>query len=511
MNDRTHSTSKREQRAQLGIAGLDYILDGGLPVNHLYLIEGNPGTGKTTLALQYLIEGRAKGETGLYVTLSESQAELTEVATSHGWTLDGIEIHQMESLDTGLTGEDQYTVFHPAEIELNDTMKRICKRVEASNPTRVVFDSLSEMRLMARDSLRYRRQVLALKQFFVGRHCTVLLLDDNTSVNGDLQLQSISHGVIKLDRLDMDYGGARRRLHIPKMRGLHFRDGNHDYTIRRGGIEVFPRLVAAEGRKDPTAPSKDRKAVSSGVPGLDELLGGGLHCGTNALVIGPAGCGKSSVATQYAVAAAARGENAAVYLFEETRENYLTRSAGLGMDLTAAIESGLVIISQIDAAEVSPGEFAARLRTEVEHRRVTLVIIDSLNGYMNAMPNENFLLLQMHEILTYLNQHGVLTLVVMAQHGFMGTSMSAPVEISYLADTVIMLRYFEAFGHVKQAIAVPKKRTGSHERSIRQFAMSNNGTHVGPPLTEFHGVLTGVPEFQGEAAALRSENLHVIR
>jgi len=488
-----------------GVPGLDYVLGGGFPANHLYLVEGDPGTGKTTLALQFLLSGLARGEKGLYVTLSESKAELRTVAASHGWSLDGIGLFELESLEQRLHAEQQYTVFHPSEVELSETTRLICDEVEKLQPARVVFDSLSEMRLLARDPLRYRRQVLALKQFFAGRKCTVILLDDRTSVETDLQLQSISHGVLVLERVDIEYGGARRRLMVSKLRGLRFREGRHDFNIERGGLAVYPRLVAAEHKQPPGSAPASLEAAKSGISALDKLLGGGLHYGTSTLALGPAGAGKSTLVTQFAVALARAGERVAFYVFEETRDNFLDRAAGLGMDLRPYIEEGTVTIDQIDPAEISPGEFAHRVRMAVEgdeRRKFRVVVIDSLNGYLNSMPSESFLVIQMHELLMYLNERRVLTLMVLAQHGILGSAMASPVDVTYLADTVIVLRYFEAFGEVKQAIAVVKKRTGAHERSIREFRVSAEGIQIGEPLKDFEGVLTGVPSFTGRRDSL---------
>lgn len=492
-----------EQIVPTGIPGLDYVLSGGLPANHLYLVEGDPGTGKTTLALQFLLTGLARGETGLYVTLSETNAELRTVAASHGWSLEAIGVFELESIEDRLHAEQQYTVFHPSEVELAETTRRICEQVERLQPVRVVFDSLSEMRLLARDPLRYRRQVLALKQFFAGRNCTVMMLDDRTAAQTDLQLQSISHGVIVLERVAIEYGGARRRLMVSKMRGLQFHEGHHDFVIRRGGLIVYPRLVAAEHKntRPSGGPALDREEAKSGIAELDALLGGGLHYGTSTLALGPAGSGKSSLVTQFAVALAAAGERVAIYVFEETRDNFLSRAAGLSMDLRPHIDAGRLTVDQIDPAEISPGEFANRVRAAVEANDgapgARVILIDSLNGYLNSMPNENFLVLQMHELLMYLNERGVLTLLVLAQQGLVGTAMQSPVDVTYLADTVIVLRYFEAFGKVKQAIAVVKKRTGGHERSIREYRISPTGIQIGEPLVDFEGVLTGVPSFTG--------------
>jgi circadian clock protein KaiC len=496
-----------DSKVATGIAGLDYVLRGGLPANHLYLVEGDPGTGKTTLALQYLLAGVARGEKGLYVTLSETKAELVKVAASHGWSLDGIGLFELESLEERLHAEQQYTVFHPSEVELGETTRHICDQVESLSPALVVFDSLSEMRLLARDPLRYRRQVLALKQFFAGRKCTVMLLDDRTSRETDLQLQSICHGVIVLERMAVEYGGARRRLTVSKLRGLQFREGYHDFKVQPGGLVVYPRLVAAEHKQD-TRPSgaAQRDSAGSGIAELDQMLGGGLHYGTSTLAMGPAGSGKSTLVCQYALALAKAGERVAFYVFEETQQNYLDRAAGLGMDLRPFIEKGQVTVDQIDPSEISPGEFANRVQTAVESGAgedpLRVVIIDSLNGYLNSMPSESFLLIQMHELLMYLNERRVLTLMVLAQHGLVGTAMQTPIDVTYLADTVLVLRYFEAFGEVRQALAVVKKRSGVHERAIREFRLSSEGLQIGGPLKDFQGVLTGIPRYTGRADAL---------
>ena len=487
-----------EGRARTGVQGLDYILAGGLPQNHLYLIEGTPGTGKTTLALQFLREGVSMGETCLYVTLSESKGELQAVARSHGWSLDGIELFELGSLEDRLRTEDQYTVFHPAEVELGETTKQICMEVDRIQPSRIVFDSLSEMRLLARDPLRYRRQVLALKQFFSGRKCTVILLDDRTSDQNDLQLQSISHGVILLERLAMDYGGARRRLTVIKMRGLLYIDGHHDFHIQPGGLVAFPRLVAAQHKSENERPNR---TASSGLVELDRLVGGGITYGTSTLITGPAGSGKSTLLTHYAAALGREGKYVSYYLFEETRENFLQRADGFSLNLGPLLDSGHLKIYQVDPAEMSPGQFAHEIRVSVENGSTQALMIDSLNGYLNAMPSENFLLLQMHELLTYLNQRGVVTFMSLVQHGLFGR-MDTPVDLTYLADCVIVLRFFEAFGSVHQALAVVKKRTGNHERSIRQFEFTPNGIHIGEPLTDFNGVLTGTPVYRGLAESL---------
>ncbi|HEV7375834.1 MAG TPA: ATPase domain-containing protein [Pyrinomonadaceae bacterium] len=500
LND-SAKTDTTQLRLATGNEGLDQVLNGGFPANRLYLVEGDPGTGKTTFALQFLLEGARQGEPVLYVTLSETKEELIAVARSHGWSLDGINIYELIPPEESLKTETQYTIFHPSEVELGDTTKAVLEEVERIQPRRIVFDSLSEMRLLARDPLRYRRQILALKQFFTGRQCTVLLLDDRTSTANDLQVQSIAHGVLMLEQLAMDYGAERRRLRVVKLRGSRFRGGYHDFKILTGGVDVYPRLVAAEHHQPFV-----KESISSAVPELDELLGGGLDRGTSTLVMGPAGCGKSSLAAQFVACAAKRNELVAAFLFDEGINIYLARTAGLGTDMQADVESGRIKVQQIDPAELSPGEFAHRVRCVVEEDGARVVVIDSLNGYLQAMPDERFLTVQMHELLSYLNQQGVVTLLVMAQHGFMGALMGTPVDVSYLADTVVLLRYFEAEGAVRRAISVIKKRTGFHEDTIRELRLSAKGIEVGKPLADFHGVLTGIPTYMGHSASLAMES-----
>ena len=479
-----------------GVDGLDDILGGGFPANHLYLVEGFPGAGKTTLALQFLLAGVHRGERGLYVTLSETAQELRAVADSHGWSLDGIDIYELAPAEVSLAAEDQYTLLHPSEVELGETTRAVLDEVERTDAALVVFDSLSELRLLSRDSLRFRRQVLGLKQFFVGRSCTVILLDDRTVADNDLQLQSISHGVVVLEQLAFDYGSDRRRLRVQKLRGVRYRGGYHDYTIETGGMRVFPRLVASEHHE-----SFGRSRVSSGVAELDALLGGGLDRGGSVLLMGPAGTGKSTLATQYAVATAERGERAAFYTFDESLETLFDRSAGLGLDLRGHVERGQVTAQQVDPAELSPGELVQRVRDCVERDGCRTVVIDSLNGYLNAMPEERFLIIQLHELLSYLGQRGVLTILVAAQHGLIGERMVSPIDVSYLADTVVLLRYFEASGTIRLAISVVKKRSGPHERTIREFGLGP-GIRVGSPLTDFSGVLSGIPDYHGTEAPL---------
>ena len=498
MNDK-HPPEAGEERLSTGIPGLDNILCGGLDPERLYLVEGEPGTGKTTLALQFLLEGARRGEKGLYVTLSESERELRLVAKRHGFSLDQLSIFELVPPEASLDPERELTLFHPAELELTETAKLIFDRVNEIKPSRIVFDSLSEMRLLAQNPLRYRRQVLALKHFFGGRRCTVLLLDDFSSQEGDIQLHSIAHGVIILQQLALDYGSERRRLRVKKMRGIKFRGGYHDYIIETGGLKVFPRLVAAEHHR-----SFVGELMQSGSAELDALLGGGLQRGTSALLVGGAGVGKSSIAVTYAVTAAQRCEHVAMFAFDEGMGTLHFRSSALGIPLEEFVHNGLLTIQQIDPAEMSPGEFAQLVRNAVEKRDVRVVIIDSLNGYLNAMPDERFLVLQMHELLSYLNQLGVLTIMILAQHGMLGR-METPVDLSYLSDAVIILRYFEANGRVRRALSVVKKRSGVHEDAIREFQLTSEGLKVGPPLTQFSGVLSGTPTFVGDPRPLMSD------
>jgi circadian clock protein KaiC len=477
-----------QQRLITGIEGLDDILQGGLPPGHLYLIEGDPGTGKTTLALQFLLAGAKEGEPGLYVTLSESAKELEAVAASHGWSLEKIKIFELLPDEEALRPEGQYTVFHPSEVELGDTTKAIMGKVEAEHPKRVVIDSLSELRMLAQDPLRYRRQILAFKQYFTGKQCTVLLLDDRTNTDRDLQLQSIAHGVLSLENLPRDYGVKRRRLEVLKLRGSSFREGFHDYGIKTGGLSVYPRLVAAEHKTEFLG-----ERISSGIKELDALVGGGINRGTSTLVMGPAGAGKSTIAAKYAFAAMERGESAAVYLFDEGIQSYLSRLKSLGFDAEPFLNNGRFLLHQVDVAELSPGEFADQVHRAVDEEGAKVVVLDSLNGFMNAMPGEKFLPMQLHELTTFLNQKGVASFMVLAQHGLIGREMQTPVDVSYLADSVLLLRFFEANGEVRQAISMIKKRSGSHERSIRELRL-HHGIIVGNPLFDFKGVLTGVPD-----------------
>ena len=487
-------------RTPLGIAGLDEVLGGGLPRDRLYLIDGEPGSGKTTLALQFLLQGRELGEPGLYVTLSETADELRASAESHGWSLDGIDIFELSASADSSTDE-AYTLFHPAEVELQQTVSVVLEAVEQHRPVRVVFDSLSEMRLLARDALRFRRQILALKQFFVGRGCTVLLLDDRSAPEGDLQLHSLAHGVVQLEHLAMDYGSERRRLQVKKMRGVRFRGGFHDFRIRTGGIEVYPRLLANDAVR---APKHD--AIASNSPDLDSLLGGGIARGTSTLITGPAGTGKTVLAIQYALASAERGERARLYLFDERSSTFRARSQSLNMDVEGAIERGMLSIRQIEPTEMSPGEFARDVARAVEEEGVRMILIDSVNGYMHAMPSERMLGVQVHELLSYLANHNVTVLMTLVQRGIFGSPVDEAAEVSYLADAVVLLRYFEHGGAVRRAISVVKKRSGHHENTIRECRVVPGGFEVGVPLFDFRGVLTGVPEYTGAAEPLLTQD-----
>ncbi len=503
MRNRGAGRASSVERLATGITGLDDILGGGLARNHLYLIEGDPGTGKTTIAMQFLMEGTRRGQKGLYVTLSESKTELLKIAESHGWSLDGIAVFELAPDGSQLKPEAQYTVFHPSEIELSDTTNAVLAEVERLQPARVVFDSLSELRPLSRDSLRYRRQILGLKQYFSGRKCTVLLLDDRTGEGHDLQLESIAHGVIMMESVEREYGIKRRRLEVKKLRGSRFRGGFHDYSIKTGGVEVYPRLVAPEHFVS-SVPTQ----LKSGLPSLDALLGGGLDCGTSTLLLGPAGCGKSTIAVRYAVSAVEQGGRAALFAFDETLATLSIRGKGLGLDIKKHVDSGKLVLRQVDAAELSPGQLVYEIRQLVEKHDLKLLILDSLNGSLNAMPGEKFLAMQLHELLAYLSQKGITTLMTVAQHGFAGTNIDTPVDVSYLADTVLLFRYFEAAGEVRQALSVIKKRSGEHERTIRELVMKNGAILVGNMLTEFDGVLTGAPNYRGETDGLHGSKSH---
>jgi circadian clock protein KaiC len=473
-------------RSATGISGLDDILGGGLPSNRLYLLEGKPGTGKTTLALQYLLTGAEAGEKVLYITLSETRDELQEVCESHGWELDGIDVVELSAIGAQLEASAQNTLFHSSEVELTQTTKMLLDEVERVQPSRVVFDSISELRLLSQSPLRYRRQILALKQYFAGRKCTTLLLDDG-SAEDDPQLKSLAHGILMLEQLAPEYGSERRRLMVLKIRGSKYRGGYHDFSIQTGGLNVFPRLIAAEHRREFTHDS-----ISSGIKNLDELLGDGLTRGTSNLFIGPAGSGKSTIAMKFLLEAAKRGEKSAVYSFDETLGTILARADKLGLELRDRIDEGLIKVHQVDPAEMSPGEFAFAIKAAVERDGINIVQIDSLNGFLHAMGDERFLNLQLHELVTYLNQQGIVTIMMLAPHGMLG-QMHTPLDVTYLADTVIALRYYEAKGAVHKAISVIKKRTGKHERSIREVTFDHGKISVGKPLTKFRGIFTGTP------------------
>jgi circadian clock protein KaiC len=472
-------------RVATGIEGLDDVLYGGLVPHRMYLVEGDPGAGKTTLAMQFMLEGLRQGESCLYVTLSETAAELQMSARSHGWDLGGI--HILELIAAEELRDSAYTMYHPSEVELAETTKAVLAEAEKLKPQRVVFDSVSDLRLLAENALRYRRQILAMKNYFSSRGATVLLLDDRSSVDRDTHLHSLAHGVIGLGRETPDYGSMRRRLQVTKMRARPFREGQHDYMIRPGGLEVFPRLIAAEHGE-----SFLRETCSSGLAPLDHLLGGGLPRGTSTLIIGAAGTGKTSLATQFAYAAAQRDECSALFLFDESPDTFRVRSTGLNMDPDPLVRSGKMTLRRVDPAEMSPGEFAHSVRRTVEQDNSRLVVIDTLNGYMNAMPSEKYLTLHLHELLSYLGNRGVATILLLTHHGLVGVD-SVPVDASYLADTVIAVRYFEALGEVRQAIAVIKKRTGSHERTIREMRF-DHGIRIGEPVRDVHGILTGTSQ-----------------
>jgi circadian clock protein KaiC len=493
---RTLARAPAPPLAGTGVIGLDDILGGGLPTNRLYLLDGAPGTGKTTLALQFLLAGAARDEPGLYVTLSESREELGQVAASHGWSLDAVEVFELPVEDAE-TAREAYTIFHPAEVELQVVIERMFGAVEQSGARLVVLDSLSEMRLLARDPLRFRRQILALKQFFSSRKCTVLLLDDKTAPEGDLQLHSLAHGVVQLEHLALEYGAERRRLQVTKLRGRRFQGGYHDFRICTGGLAVYPRIVRREVQHEPVG-----RPLPSGSPELDSLLGGGLPSGTSLLVTGPAGTGKSALSTQYACAAATRGEKVLFFLFDERLSTFTLRAEGLGMDVREMVADGRLTLRQIEPTELSPGEFAHVVVRAVEEDGVHMVIIDSINGYLQSMPEERLLPVQVHELLSYLSARGVTSVLTLVQRGIFGSPVDEAADVSYLADNVVLLRYFEVSGVVRQAISVVKKRSGDHERTIRECRVGSGGLHVGPPLHEFQGVLTGVPQYVGEAGPL---------
>lgn len=491
-------TSVSSPSCSTGIVGLDAILRGGFPRRRLYLLRGNPGVGKTTLSLQFLMEGEKHGERGLYISLSETREEIEAVAQSHGWSLENIVILELSSLESQLTKETENTIFHPSEFELTRTAQLLLDQIDRINPRRLAIDSLSELQLMSDTPLRYRRQMLAMKQFFAGRDLTVLLLDDHIAGDGDHHVQSIVHGVVTLEHLHSDYGADHRRLRVNKLRGLNFVGGYHDALIEPGGLKVFPRLIASEHRRE-FKPG----AMVSGIENLDALLGGGIDRGSSTLLIGPAGTGKSTIALQYAIAAAQRGERAVVFLFEESLRTLHARANAVATPLRDLVERGTIEIQQIDPGQLSPGQFVHLVKETVLKRHAAVVVIDSLNGYLQAMPDVKFLSIQLHDLLSFLGNHGVVTLLTVAQSGIIGT-MHTPADLTYLADTVILLRYFEHDGRIRKAISIIKKRAGPHEETIRELRMESTGIRVGPPLREFQGVLTGVPLYRGKPADILS-------
>ena len=487
-------------RLSTGIAGLDDILGGGLPAGHIYLLEGESGAGKTTVGLHFLLEGVRRGERTLWITLSETEGELEQIARSHGWSLEGVEVCNPAAPERALAPDEQYSFFSPADVELDEMRRAIMTAADRHRPTRVVFDPFSDIRHLARDVLRYRRQVLALREFFSRRDATVLLMQEMTrGTPGDLQAEALVHGYLTLHQDAPEYGGQRRRVRIHKMRGMPFRDGFHDFAIHTGGLEVYPRLVAAEHQHD-----EEEETVSSGLAPLDALLGGGIERGSSMLIMGAAGVGKSTLASHYAVSAASRGEKAALFLFDETARAYRSRSEKLGLRVREHMASGLLTMRQIDSAECSAGQFTHMVMRAVD-RGATIVVIDSLSGYLSAMPEERFLSTHLHELLTYLSHRNVLTLLTLAQHGVVGEHVASPVDVSYIADTVLLLRYFEARGAIRRAISVVKKRSGGHEVYLRELQIDSGGVKIGEPLTQFQGVLTGRPEFTGESGRLTQQ------
>jgi circadian clock protein KaiC len=491
---------KTTSKCKTGVPGLDEIIGGGIPKNRFFLVQGSPGVGKTTLALQFLLEGVKSGEKSLYICLSETREELFATSKSHGWDIDGFEILELSALQEQLEAESPNTLFHPSEVELNRTTDLIKAEIERVKPERIVFDSLSEMRLLAEHPLRYRRQMLILKHYFSRKGMTIMLLDDDSSTSADLQVQSIAHGVLELEQQVPNYGSERRRLKVVKLRGVKIRGGYHDFSILTGGIVVYPRLIASEYPRN-----FESRVLSSGIPALDDLTGGGLTAGSSTLIMGPAGTGKSTLGAQFAVAATKRGERVLLYSFDENQHVLLDRLKQIGLDMETYIQNGLLCHRQIDPAELSPGEMTHEIQKSVAKNPTAILILDSLNGYLNAMPDERHLGLHLHELLTYLGRQGVATIMCAAQHGIIGDELT-PADVTYLADAVMVLRYFEVGGAVKKAVAVIKKRGGHHENTIREFRITSSGLVVGEPLTQFHGVLRGVPEYHGSTEQILTEN-----
>jgi circadian clock protein KaiC len=485
--ERAGATGRRTEKIPTGVAGLDRILEGGLPKREIYLVQGEPGTGKTTFGLQFLLAGRARGEAGLFITLTQREADLQDSAASHGWSLDGVHVHQLKGPGTTQGTMADQALFPTGDVELTEVMAEVLEVVRRVRPSRVVFDAIAELRILANDSTRFQHQIFALRELFASSGATVIFLDTQSQLPGPREMEHIAHGVILLDHTLTRFGNAQRRLRILKMRGMSYGEGQHDCRIQSGGFVVFPRLLLGEES------AHEAKLLESGVAMLDRLVGGGLAEGTSCLFVGPSGAGKTSVATLYACSAAERGERSAAFLFEERPETFIRRSESLGMPVRSFIESDLMLVRPINTAELSPGEFAEFVRQQVQERGVRVVTIDSLTGYISAMPDEQMLLTQMHDLLHYLSGQGVLTILVVAQHGIVGSTLAGPIDVSYLADAVLLFRHFEADGEIRRALSVFKKRYGDHEKVIREIMITGGGIQVGAPLRGFRGLLTGNP------------------